>query len=66
MWSRVVEQQKTILEEVPEIIAADRSEEHPRNRSGFSPKQWLLGFNGRLDWDDHDDNMYHFASPDTK
>ena len=67
IWDQVVKQEGTVLEEVPEVVAAvSEAKNTLRNQSGFSPRQWLLGSNGRLDLDDGANDMYHLASPETK
>ena len=67
IWDKVVKAENAILEEVPEVVAAvSEAKNTLRNRSGFSPRQWLLGSNGRMDDDDDNVGMYNLASPETK
>ena len=59
-------EQNTLLEEVEETIAAvNEAKNGLRNRSGFSPRQWVFGNNGLRD-DDHGTQDFDLASADTK
>ncbi|CAE7268762.1 GIP, partial [Symbiodinium sp. CCMP2456] len=55
VWKKHVEANLILKEEAPEAIAAINAAKNSlRNRSGYSPRQWLFGANQRLPGDPFD------------
>ena len=72
IWAKLVEDHLVFEEEIPEAAAmVSDAKNQLRNRSGYSPRQWVFGSNGRqapdiFDMDDTQLEMVDLASPDSK
>ena len=67
IWSRVVEATGTLKEEVnAAVVEVNNAKNVLRNRSGYSPRQWVFGSGGRADNFHDDPDAVDIASPDTK
>ena len=72
IWDKLVEDKLVTLDETIEAAAfVSDAKNLLRNRSGYSPRQWVFGCNGRqpqdlLDMDSQEIEAIDLASPDTK
>ena len=72
IWSKLVEDKLVFKEELSEAAAfVSDAKNLLRNRSGYSPRQWVFGSNGRqpqdlFDMDAQEIEAMDMASPDTK
>ncbi len=72
IWSKLVEDKLVTREELVEAAAfVSDAKNQLRNRSGYSPRQWVFGSNGRqphdlLDMDAQEVEAMDLASPDDK
>ena len=72
IWDKLVEDKLVTLDETIEAAAfVSDAKNLLRNRSGYSPRQWVFGCNGRqpqdlLDMDSQEIEAMDLASPDTK
>ena len=72
IWNKFVEDNLVFVEEMPEAMSwVSDAKNQLRNRSGYSPRQWVFGSNGRqpadlFDMDQSQAEMLDLASPDAK
>ncbi len=72
IWRKLVEDKLVILEEMIEAAAfISDAKNLLRNRSGYSPRQWVFGCNGRqpqnlLEMDAHELEAIDLVNPNTK
>ena len=66
IYDKVVIDRETLLEEVQDTVAiVNEAKNSLRNRSGFSPRQWVFGANGIRD-DDDGTQDFDLATPNAK
>ena len=66
IFEKVVRERGALLEEICDtIVVVNEAKNCLRNRSGFSPRQWVFGSNSLRD-DDYGTQDFDLASPDTK
>ena len=67
IYQKVVIEKAVLLEEVADAIATvNEAKNSLRNRSGYSPRQWVFGTNGARGDDDTGTQDYDIATPNAK
>ena len=66
VYDKVVLDREALLEEVQDVVAiVNQAKNTTRNRSGYSPRQWVFGSSGA--WDDDDGAQdFDLATPNVK